>query len=843
MGFTHLHLHSEYSLLDGATKVSELFGRIKELGMDSVAITDHGNLHAIIRKYKLAKKAGVKLIFGFEAYLVEDSSKKDKNDYRHHLVLLAKNEIGYKNLIKLVSYANSDGFYYRARIDKKILRQYSEGLICLSACLANDIAQNVIKDNISKAKELIQDYIDIFGKEDFYLEVENHGIPEEKKVRDHYYRFAEEFGIKIVASADSHFLLEQDSKAHEIMLCIQTNSTIDNPSHFKFRGSGYHVMSEEEMLARFPGHPEVVHNTTEIANRCNVELELGNHVFPDFELPEGKTDSDYLYELCSMSLARTYGGKPNFHEAKQRMEFELSVISKMDFATYFLIVYDFIKASKSKCQVGPGRGSGAGSIVAYLLGITQLEPLSLGLLFERFLNPDRISLPDFDVDFGDKSVALEYVQDKYGAEKISLIGTFGTMSAKSAFKDVARAFGVPFSVSNQVTDFITEKTIQKSLDMKDEKGKLTNKDLIEYKDTYPEVFKIAQRLEGCVRHKGIHACGVVWGPKPITDYVPVYRKDGMMVTQLDGHEVEDAGLVKFDFLGLETLNVTKQIINMIGQTDEWLENVPLDDEKVYEMLRRGDSIGTFQMESAGMQKTLKLVKPTCFDDIIAILALYRPGSMDFIDTYARRKDGTEQFEYVHPDTKTVLAPTYGILVYQEQVMQLSRILAQFTMGESDVLRKAIGKKKLDLMEQMEGKFKEGCIKFKDMKEKVVNDLWDNIVKFASYSFNKSHAAAYALISYRTAYLKHYYPVEFMTALISSNTDNPEKMAFYLEAARSMGIKVLCPAINFSERSFSVEKGITKKHIRFGLSGIKQVGEEALQEIIRQRPYCSFQDFV
>lgn len=852
MGFTHLHLHTEYSLLDGATKISELFDRVKELGMDSVAITEHGNMHATIQKYQKAKAAGVKLIFGFEAYVTDDIEKKEKGQPRYHLVLLAKDLTGYKNLIKLVSIANSKGFYYKPRIDKETLKKYSEGLICTSACLANDIAQAIVKDDMDLARKNIQSYIDIFGKEDFYLEVHNHGIPEEKLVRDAYYKLADEFGLKIIGAVDSHYLLKEDAKAHEVMLCIQTNGNIEDPKRFKFDGTGFHVLSEDEMKNLFPERHDVIENTCEIASRCNVELTLGEHIFPNFDVPEGHDHESYLRELCEESFEKIYGGATNYTEAKERLNFELSVIQKMGFPTYFLIVADFIKASKVKCQVGPGRGSGAGSIVAYLLGITQLEPLSLGLLFERFLNPDRISLPDFDVDFGDKDVALDYVKNKYGAEKIGLIGTFGTMSAKSVVKDVARAFGIPFSVSNDITKYITKKTIKKSLELKEEielpngdiqEGKLINTQLIDYKNQYPEIFEVAQRLEGCVRHKGIHACGVVWGKQEITEYVPISEKNGIVVTQIDGREVEDAGLVKFDFLGLETLNITKKVLDMIGKSDEWLENIPMDDDKVYAMLRKGDSVGTFQMESAGMQKTLKLVKPTCFDDIIAILALYRPGSMDFIDVYARRKDGVEQFEYVHPSTEGILAPTYGILVYQEQVMQLSRVLANFSMGDSDVLRKAIGKKKLDLMMKMEAQFKDGCEHHSGMQRKVIDDLWDNIVKFASYSFNKSHAAAYALISYRTAYLKHYYPVEFMTAVISSNTNDPEKMAFYINSAKSMGIDIRTPEVNFAGKNFSIDEIGGKKVIQFGLSGIKNVGDEAINEIIKNRPYSSYQDFI
>jgi DNA polymerase III subunit alpha len=841
MGFVHLHLHSEYSLLDGAIKVNDLFKRIKELGMDTVAITEHGNLNAVIKKYQTAQKEGIKLILGVEAYTVKDITKKDKNEKRSHLVLLAKNLTGYQNLIKLISIASCDGFYYKPLIDKKLLKEYSEGLICLSACLGNEIATAVVNDNEDKAKKHIQEYIDIFGKEDFYLEVQDHKIQDEDKVRKAYKKFAKEFDLKIVATTDAHYLLKEDKKAHEVMLCIQTNSTMDNPKRMQFPGEGYYITSEKEMKEMF--EDEWVEETVKIAEKCNVELILGEPIFPNYDIPNGKTAEDYIQELCDEKLEKIYGDKPNYQEAKERMNFELSVINKMHFATYFLIVEDFIKEAKKFCQIGPGRGSGAGSIVAYLLGITQLDPLELGLLFERFMNPDRISLPDFDIDFGDKDLVIDYVKEKYGKEKIALIGTFGTMSAKSVIKDVARAFNIPFAISNEITKYVTGKTIQKSLDEKNDSDKLINQELIDYKEKYPEVFEIAQRLEGTVRHKGIHACGVVWGKKSITDYVPIYKKDNLIVTQIDGPEVEASGLVKFDFLGLETLNITKQVLDLIGKTDQWLEEIPLDDDEVYELLREGDSVGVFQLESAGMQKTLKLIKPTCFDDIIAIVALYRPGPMQYLELYANRKHGKEIPTYPHEKTKEILGPTYGIMVYQEQVMQLSRVLANFTMGESDILRKAIGKKKLDLMKKMKNQFVEGCIEHSEMEKKAVNKLWNDIVKFAAYSFNKSHAAAYALISYRTAYLKKYYPVEFAAALVSANMRDIEKMAFYVEEAKRQNIEIVAPEINFSKSVFTVEKCGIAQRIRFGLSGVKNVGGEVINEIINKRPFKSYQDFI
>jgi DNA polymerase III subunit alpha len=844
MAFIHLHLHTEYSLLDGATRIDELFNHIKDLGMNAVAITEHGNMGAVIRKYQAAKKAGVKLILGFEAYITEDMTKKERGkDF--HLILLAKNFEGYQNLIKLVSIANSEGFYYRPRIDRKILRKYSKGVICMSACIANDISRAILNGDENLAKEIVKEYVDIFGKDDFYLEVQNHGIEEEGKVREVYKEFAKEFGLKIVATTDSHYLKKEDSRAHEIMLAVQTNSFMDDPNRMTFDGEGYHVLSENEVRALFPENPEYVDITSEISDKCNVDFSMGKPIFPHFEVPDGKTHRDYLYDLCMQGLDDKYKNKDNYEEALKRMNFELSVIEKMGFETYFLIVADFINHAKKYCQVGPGRGSGPGSIVAYCLGITQLEPLGLGLLFERFLNPDRISLPDFDIDFGDKDVALDYVRKKYGHDKVAMIGTYGTMGAKAVLKDVMRVFRVPFDEANEITKLVLDNSIEKSINYKNGGGGLTEeaKKLRDYSEKYHEIFNVARRLEGCVRHKGVHACGVVWGQQSITDYIPTYCRKGDIVTQVEGGDIETYGLVKFDFLGLETLNIIKKVLDKIGKDGEWLENIPLDDDLVYKMLRESKSIGVFQIESEGMRKTLSLVQPTCFDDIIALVALYRPGPMQYLSVYADRKHGREVVTYPHEKSTEILSPTYGIMVYQEQVMKLSRVLAGFSPGESDTLRKAIGKKKLDLMMQMEKKFKEGCVNLSGMNERDVKKLWEDIVKFASYSFNKSHAAAYALIAYRTAYLKAYYPVEFYAAIISSSVGDPDKLAFYLNAAREEGIRILSPNINTSEKGFSVEKIDGEEVIRVGLNGVKNIGDEALKSILENRPYESYQDFI
>ena len=845
MGFTHLHLHTEYSLLDGATKVKELFPRIKEMGMDAVAITEHGNMGAVIKKYNLAKDAGVKLIFGAEPYICENHLDKTSKGKNFHLILLAKDLEGYQNLVKLISIANNEGFYYRSRIDKNLLRKYSKGLICMSACIGNDIAQAVIAGNETEARRIIEEYLDIFGKEDFYLEVQNHGIPEEEKVGDFYRRVALDYDLKIVATTDAHFLKADDAHAHEVMLAIQTNGDMGDPNRFKFDGSGYHVMSEEEVRRLFPNNPEYVDTSVEIANRCNVELDMGEPIFPDFGTPKGMSHKDYLYELCKEGLDERYKGKDSYNDAIERMKFELGVISKMGFDTYFLIVWDFMREAKRLNVERAVRGSGAGSIVAYSLGISQLDPLALDLLFERFLNPDRISLPDLDIDFGDKEAILDYVRTKYGEEKVAMIGTFGTMSAKAVLKDVMRVFKVPFDEANAITKLVNEKTIEKSLNAKNDAGKLTPEaeELQDFAEKHKNIFDVANRLEGCVRHKGVHACGVVWGKKGISEYIPTYGKKGDVITQIEGGDVEAYGLVKFDFLGVETLNTIRNVLDKIGKDGDWLEKIPLDDDVVYEMYRKGETNGVFQVESEGMKKTLKSVQPTCFDDIIGIVALYRPGPMQYLEVYGNRKHGKEVATYPHEKVEKILAPTYGIMVYQEQVMLLARALANFTRGDSDVLRKAIGKKKIDLMNKMEVQFKEGCVEFSGMDPVKVDKLWDDIVKFAEYSFNKSHAAAYALISYRTAYLKKYYPVEFYAATISSAVGNPEKLAFYLDAARSEGIKILHPDVNTSQESFDVVELEGESIIRVGLSGIKNVGGEAVRSILAARPFEEYQDFI
>ncbi|MDD3263363.1 MAG: DNA polymerase III subunit alpha [Candidatus Nanoarchaeia archaeon] len=842
MGFIHLHLHTEYSFLDGMTKLEELFKKLSEIGQNAVAITEHGNMHAMVTKYNLAKKYGIKLIFGTELYLCKDIQTKEKD--RYHLILLAENETGFKNLLKLLSIANKEGFYYKPRIDKKLLKQYSEGIIATSACLQGEISQSMLYNDYEKTKSITQEYIDIFGTNNFFLEVQEHYMPEQKIINETTKKLSKDLNLKVISANDAHYLNKEDAKAHDILLCIQTKKKLMDKDRMRFPGEEFYVKTEKEMRDLFKENPEYADNTVEIANRCNYDLDIGNTYFPNYYLTDGKDFEDELKKRCLEGFQEKYKGTKLEQDALKRMDYELSVINKMGFCAYFLIVADYIREAKKFCQVGPGRGSGAGSIVAYLTGITQLEPLSLGLLFERFLNPERISLPDFDVDFGDRDKVLEYVMNKYGKEKVALIGTYGTMMAKAVIKDVARTMGIPFEVSNDITKYVTEKTIQKSFDLKDEQDNPINKKLIYYEEKYPELFEIARKLEGTARQPGIHACGVVWGPKPINDYTATFFKEGHLVTQMDKDEVETLGLVKFDFLGLKTLNIIQNILEQINKDTKWLEKIPLDDKNVFKMLSKGDSVGVFQLESPGMQKTLKLVKPVCFDDLIAIVSLYRPGSMDYIDVYARRKDGVEKVIYPDALAEEILKPTYGILVYQEQVMQLSQVLAGFTMGQADTLRKAIGKKKLDLMKKMEDDFKEGCKNVAKMNEKVINDLWDNIVKFASYSFNKSHAAAYAMIAYRTAYLKAHYKLEYFTANISAVTDEPDKMVTYIKQAEAEDILLRPPSINKSGNFFTSEKTLEGKEIiRIGLKGIKNLGDKAIEEIFKHRPYSNYNDFI
>jgi len=1218
--FVNLHNHTEYSLLDGAIKIKELFKRAKELGASAIGISDHGHLGGTIKKYKLAKEAGIKLIIGCEIYLVRDMKERDnKTEKRFHLVLYAKNNTGYKNLMKIVSEAAVNGFYYKPRIDKENLKKYSEGIICTSACLQNDVAQEILAGNIDKARELIKGYIEMFGKDNYFLEVANHNIPEEKILAEEYFKLAKEFDIRVIFGNDAHYLYESHSISHATLLCIQSSKTVTDPNRFKFDGCNHHLLSEEEARKLFPNNQEVFDNTVVLADMCNVKLELGKPVFPDFPLPEGYTHESYLKELCYIGLKGKY--IENYEEAKKRLDYELGVINKMGYAEYFLIVADVIKevgkiegiqtagrgcfigdtkvslldgkeiTMKELCEKYPDkefevyscltdgeivRGTGrnprvtgyvdklcrvmldngetigctsdhrfmlrngkyceardlvtgvslmplyrqdsefsgksragyetyfdnknggwnythyigqnmkrgyvmhhvnftkrdnrscnlhrmawrdhgilhssmnkspeqialvkegrkkyykmnpdrandlnlrilsdsnlwkersdrisklnksekkraetiarnkdlgfrkkvsdgrkkffiseagskerenisrrfkgrviffseetkkklsaslsrrltgktweetfgednalemkrkmsirqknkipyqagkkwdelygiekanemrqnlrrlragtfnhkvisveiinldskipvydievdayhnfalsagvfvhnsaGGSVAGYCLGMHQAEPIANGLLFERFLNPDRVSLPDIDTDFANRDIAIDYVKKKYGQDKVAVIGTYGTLACKLAVKDAARAHGVPYEEANAVTKLFISDKLDENIaipEVKDFFGK------------YPQLLEIAPVLQDLIKFQGTHASGVTIGLQPTVEYSPVRLSEGQIVTQYDMDEIEAVGLVKMDFLGLDTMNIEYNILKMIGKDDEWLRQIPMDDTATYEMLQKGDAVGVFQMEHGGMIDATKKVKPTEFNDIVAIISLYRPGSMDYVDVYANRKNGIEEVEYDHAKLEPILRSTYGVLIYQEQLMHLVRELAGFTMPQADLLRRGVGKKKIEVIKSLESTFREGCKKHSNMDDGKISMIWEKILKFADYSFNKSHAWVYGLSSYRTAYLKCHYPVEYMTAVINSFISDNDKVVQYIGEARKMGIKILPPDINISGGQFVADNGA----IRFGLGGIKNVAGVSQESIISNRPYKSFVDFM
>jgi DNA polymerase-3 subunit alpha len=834
MAYVSIHTHTEYSLLDGIIKVKDIFKRAKELGMKAVAITEHGNMSGTIKKYKLAKAEGIKLLIGMELYVVDDMLVKEKGDKRYHLVVIAKNIQGYKNLIKLASAAACDGFYHRPRVDKKLLTKYSDGLVCTSACMQNDIAQSVLREDLGNARKLIKGYMDMFGKDNFFLEVAGHNIPGEREIAENYFALAKEFDLKVVFGGDAHYLLKSHGRAHECVLALQNKDLLSNPNRFRFSGTNHHFLSEEEARALYPDHPEIFDNTQLLADMCNVELELGKPIFPDFPVPEGETQSSYLKKMCYSGFEKKYGHWTEVEKlkAKERLEYEFGVIEKMGFVEYFLITWDLLsKVGKIEGIDGCGRGSSAGSVVSYCLEIHQAEPIKNDLLFERFLNPDRISLPDIDSDFADRDVAINYVKQKYGADKVAAIGTFGTLACKLAVKDVARAFGVPYNEVNEITQLFHDDVLDHWIGVPA---------VAAFFAKYPGVEQEARVIQDVIKFTSTHASGICWGKEVITEYVPIKLDvDGSVVTQYDMNEIEAIGLVKMDFLGLDTMNIVRNVLKMIGKDDKWLKAIPFDDKEVYEMLSSGDACGVFQMESVGFIDMLKKIKPTCFDDIVSCVALYRPGSMDYIDVYARRKNGEEEIVYDHPKLEPILKSSMGVICFQEQSMIMSRVLAGFTPGQADTLRKSIGKKLIDLMKSLEVKFKEGCIINSGMTQQGVDELWNKILKSSDYSFNRSHAYVYGISSFRTAYLKKHYPLQFMTAMINSTISNVEKQVFYINEAKRMGIRILPPDINISESDFSTDG----KVIRFGLGGIKNVAGISLEIIMKTRPYVSFVDFV
>lgn len=856
MSFVHLHNHSHYSLLDGLTKLDEMISYAKEQGSPAVALTDHGSMYGVIEFYQKAKKAGVKPIIGVETYLAPGSrfDKNTRDDARSfHLVLLAKNKIGYQNLIKLVSSAHLDGFYYKPRIDWELLKEHSQGLIALTACLAGEIPRLIKGGNLEKARERILEYNKLFGQDNFYLEIQDHPeLPDQKMVNDQLIKFSKELKIPLVATNDVHYFKKEDAEAQDILLCLQNKKKITDTDRMTMIGYGdYSMRSNSEMIAAFKDTPEAIHNTLKIAEKCNLEIELGNIQLPYFEVPSGYNGDSYLRKWCEDAINKRYPGKSEeeLKPVKDRLDYELSVIAKMGWPSYFLIVADFIKwARDNKIVVGPGRGSAAGSIVCYLTGITNLDPLKYDLLFERFLNPERISMPDIDMDFADtrRGEVLNYVGEKYGHDHVAQIITFGTMAARAAVRDVGRVLDEPYEFCDRLSKSIPMFT------------KLNDaiKNVPEVKEFYnndpaaKRVFDYALRLEGVARHSSTHACGVLITKDPLTEYVPVQyasSSDKSIISQYSLHPIEDLGLLKMDFLGLKNLTIIESALKIIKNTrglEIDIDEIPLEDELTYKLFQDGETTGVFQFESSGMKRYLRELKPSVFEDIIAMVALYRPGPMEWIPDYIAGKHQLKKVAYLHPKLAPILEKTYGVAIYQEQVMQIARDLAGFTMGQADVLRKAMGKKIVSLLAEQKEKFVEGCVKngvYKELAEKV----FSFIEPFAGYGFNRSHAACYALIGYQTAYLKAHWPVEFMAALLTADQGDTDRIAIEIEECRNMGIKIMAPDINESFGTFTVVTAGTKENkvvdanekvdtIRFGLKAIKNVGEHIVDTLIKER---------
>ncbi len=832
--FVHLHTHTEYSLLDGASRVKDLVKNAKELGNPAIAITDHGVMYGVVDFYKAAKQDGIKPIIGCEVY-VAPRTRFDRvprvDDNSYHLVLLAKNLQGYRNLMNVVSRGFLEGFYYKPRVDVELLQENAEGIIALSGCLAGEVAQLILKDKVSEAEELACRYRDIFGPENYYLEIQDHNIPEQKKVIRALVQISERTGIPLVATNDSHYLAREDAPMHDVLLCVQTGKTVDDQDRMRFQGNEFFLKSPSEMNSLFPDYPEAVENTLIIAEQCNVEFDFSQTHLPYYQIPEGYDYNAYLKKICYDGL------KKRFHEItpelEDRLDYELGVISEMGYASYFLIVWDFVKyAHENSILVGPGRGSAAGSLVAYCLYITDIDPLKYGLLFERFLNPERVSMPDIDIDFCYelREKVIDYVVEKYGEDQVAQIITFGTMAARAAVRDVGRALNIPYPEVDRIAKMIPFEpgmTIEKALRNDD------LKDLTKNDASIKKLLTISRSLEGLPRHASTHAAGVVISKEPLVTYVPLQKTaDAGNVTQFPMGTLEELGLLKMDFLGLRTLTVMQEAIDMVerstGRKIHFAE-MPLDDPKTYELLSRGNTAGIFQLESAGMRNILKELKPNKFEDIIAVVALYRPGPMEQIPTFIESKHGKKPISYLHPRLEPILKETYGVMVYQEQIMQVAAEMAGFTLGQADLLRRAIGKKKMEILTEQREIFVKGCVENGFSKD-LANELYDLIVKFASYGFNKSHAAAYAMIAYQTAYLKANYPLEFMAALLTGNMSNTDKITAYVDDCRRQGIEVLPPDVNESLANFTVSEG----KIRFGLAAVKNVGLNSIESIIKTR---------
>ena len=858
MSFAHLHVHTEFSLLDGSNKIKECVSRVKELGMNSVAITDHGVMFGVIDFYRAAKAAGIKPILGCEVY-VAPGSRFDKeavgnNDDRYyHLVLLAENETGYYNLMKIVSRGFTEGYYYKPRVDMELLEQYHEGIIALSACLAGEVQKNILRGMYGEAKAAACRYKDIFGEGNFFLELQDHGMEEQKLVNQSLLRMSQETGIELVATNDIHYTYADDVKPHDILLCIQTGKKLADEDRMRYEGGQYYIKSEEEMRKLFPYAQEAIDNTQKIADRCNVEIVFGEKKLPKYDVPDGFTSWEYLNKLCYEGLERRYPGDDP--KIRERLEYELSVIKRMGYVDYFLIVWDFIKYARDHgISVGPGRGSAAGSIVSYCLGITSIDPLRYQLLFERFLNPERVSMPDIDVDFcfERRQEVIDYVVRKYGTDRVVQIVTFGTMAARGVIRDVGRVMDLPYAFVDGIA-----KMIPKELNITLGKALQSSPDFKKAYDNDPQVKELidmSMRLEGLPRHTSMHAAGVVISQKAVEEYVPLsVGSDGSVVTQFTMTTLEELGLLKMDFLGLRTLTVIQDAVRLAEKSSSKeidINAIDYNDKKVLDYIGSGETDGIFQLESGGMKGFMKELKPQNLEDIIAGISLYRPGPMDFIPQYIKGKNHPEAITYDCPQLEPILAPTYGCIVYQEQVMQIVRDLAGFTLGRSDLLRRAMSKKKGDVMQKERQAFVygdeeggvPGCIA-NGIDEKTANKIYDEMIDFAKYAFNKSHAAAYAVVSYQTAWLKYYYPVEFMAALMTSMIDNPPKVAEYIYSCRQMGIEILPPDINEGVGNFSVQDG----KIRYGLAAIKSIGRPVIESIVRERnergKFKTLKDFI
>ena len=850
--FTHLHVHSHYSLLDGLPKIDQLLDYAKKLGIDSVALTDHGNIYGAVEFYKKAKERGIKPIIGCEVYVAFESMRQERpniDDKRYHLILLAKNEKGYKNLVKIITQSHLKGFYYKPRVDEELLSQYSEGLIALSACIQGKIPRMIINNKMDEAEKTALKYQEIFGKENFYLELQKHkNLDGQEKANEGLIALSKRLDIPLVATNDVHYLKPEDAEVQDVLMLINTGANLNDPERRTLIKDDFSFRTPEQMAEDFKETPEAIENTGKIAEACNFEFKLGEIKLPKFEVPSGKTPDEYLRELCLEGVEKRY---PEGDRSKilERMEYELSAIQKMGLASYFLIVQDFVNwAKKNRIVVGPGRGSAAGSLVSFLVNITNVDPLKYNLLFERFLNPGRAEgLPDIDLDFNDRrrNEVIEYVSEKYGRDKVAQIITFGTIAARAGIRDVGRVLGYEYSYCDVVA-----KMIPFGLDLEKTLASVTKfRELYEGNQKARKLIDLAKRLEGVVRHASTHACGVVISNQPLDEIIPLQhptQNDKIIVTQYEMHAVADLGLLKMDFLGLKNLTIIEDTLSRIykvqGKNID-LENIPLDDEKTYRLLQRGLTVGVFQLESEGMRKYLKQLKPSNIEDIIAMVALYRPGPMALIPEYIAGKHGQKDLTYFHPKLKPILESTYSIPVYQEQIMKIAQDLAGFSMPEADVLRKAIGKKIEKLLMEQKKKFVDG-MKKNSINESVALKIWHWIEPFAHYSFNRSHATCYAMIAYQTAYLKAHFTTEFTASLLTSERNDTERIGFLISEAKSMGIEVLPPDINESLQNFTV---VPPKQIRFGLLAIKNVGENIMETVIQERkssgPYNSVFDFV